>query len=87
MVEHQAGIPVLRKPLRGNSSEATDFGGIVSAHIGQLQTSYGTIYLVADRALYSVDTLQKLSGTDMKWSTRVPATLNEAQTTLAQADP
>jgi hypothetical protein len=26
MVEHQAGIPVLRKPLRGNSSEATDFG-------------------------------------------------------------
>jgi transposase len=86
-VEHQAGIPVLMKPLSGNSSDATDFGGIVSAHIGPLQTSYGTIYLVADRALYSVDNLQKLSGTDMKGITRVPATLTDAQTALAQADP
>jgi transposase len=87
IMEHQAGIPVLMQPLSGNSSDATDFGGIVSAHIGQLQTLYGPIYLVADSALYSADNLQKLAGTDLKWITRVPATLTEAQTALAQADP
>ena len=87
IIEHQAGIPVLMKPLSGNSSDAHDFGQIVSAHIGQLQTTYGTTGLVADSALYSEDNLQKLAATHMTWITRVPATLNEAQTALAQADP
>ena len=35
MVEHQAGMPVLMQPLSGNSSDATDFGQIVRAHITQ----------------------------------------------------
>ena len=35
IVEHQAGIPVLMKPLRGNSSDAKDFGQTVSDHIAQ----------------------------------------------------
>jgi hypothetical protein len=30
MVEHQAGIPLLRPPLRGNTSEARDFGQVIS---------------------------------------------------------
>jgi transposase len=87
MVEHQAGIPVLMQPLSGNSSDAQDFGQIVSAHIGQLQTTYGTTCLVAGSALYSTDNLQKLAETHMKWITRVPATLSVAQAALAQANP
>jgi transposase len=87
IVEHQAGIPVLMKPLNGNSSDAQDFGQMISAHIAQLQITYGTTYLVADRALYSEDNLQRLAQTDAKWITRVPATVNEAQVALAQADP
>jgi len=51
IVEHQAGIPGLMKPLRGNSSDGTEFGHIVRDHIAQLQTTYGTTYLVADSAL------------------------------------
>ena len=51
IVEHQAGIPVLMKPLSGHSSDATDFGQTVSQHIKQLQTTYGTTDLVADSAL------------------------------------
>ena len=35
IVEHQAGIPVLMKPLSGNSSDAHDFGQIVTDHIAQ----------------------------------------------------
>ena len=87
IVEHQAGIPILMKPLSGNSSDAQDFGEVVRAHIAQLHTTYGPTYLVADSALYSADNLQKLAQTRMKWMTRVPATLREAQEVLAQADP
>jgi transposase len=87
IVEHQAGIPVLMKPLNGNSSDAHDFGQIITDHMAQLQTTYGTTFLVADSALYSAENLQKLAETRLKWITRVPATLREAQAVLAQADP
>jgi transposase len=87
MVEHQAGIPVLMKPLSGNSSDAPEFGHVIKTHIEQLQTTYGLTYLVADSALYSEDNLQKLAATRLKWLTRVPATVSEAQAALARVDP
>ena len=72
IVEHQAGIPLLMQSLSGNSSDAQAFGQVVKDHIAQLQTTYGTTYLVADSALYSADNLQKLAETQLKWITRVP---------------
>ena len=86
-MEPQAGMPVLMKPLSGNSSDAKDFGEVVRAHIDQLHTTYGTTYLVADSALYSADNLQKLAQTRMKWITRVPGTLSEAQEVCTHANP
>jgi transposase len=87
IVEHQAGIPLLMKPLSGNSNDAPAFGQIIQEHIAQLHTTDGTTYLVADSALYSEENLQRLAETRLKWITRVPATLSEAQAALAQADP
>jgi transposase len=87
IVEHQAGIPVLMKPLSGNSSDAQEFGQVIRAHIEQLHTTYGATYLVADSALYSAANLAKLAQTAMPWITRVPATVREAQAVLAQVDP
>jgi transposase len=87
IVEHQAGIPLLMKPHSGNTSDAIDFGHVVTEHIAQLHTTYGTAYLVADSALYSEEKLQKLAHTRSKWITRVPGTLAEAQAALASADP
>ena len=87
IVEHQAGIPVLMKPLSGNSSDAQDFGQLIADHVTQLQITYGSTFLVADSALYSAENLQKLAETRTKWITRVPATLSEAQAVLAQAHP
>ena len=87
MVEHQAGIPVLMKPLSGNSSDGQEFGHVIKEHIAQLHTTYGTTYLVADSALYSDENLQQLAKTQIKWITRVPATLSDAQAALAQAAP
>jgi len=87
MVEHQAGIPLLMQPLSGNSSDTQEFGEAVRLHVHQLQATYGLTYLVADSALYSEANLEKLAQTQMKWITRVPATLREAQAVLAQANP
>ena len=87
IVEHQAGIPVLRKPLSGNSSETHDFGQIIKDHRAQLQRTSGTLCLVADSALSRAANLQKLAETRTQWITRVPATLHEAQTVLARAEP
>lgn len=87
IIEHQAGIPVLMKPLSGNSSDAQEFGHVIRTHIEQLRTTYAAPYLVADSALYSEANLAMLAQTEMKWITRVPATLNEAQAVLGSANP
>ena len=87
IVEHQAGIPLLMKPLSGNSRDAHDFGAVIGAHVQQLHTTYGMSYLVAASALSSAANLQTLAQTAMKWIRRVPATLSEAQATLAQGAP
>jgi transposase len=87
IVEHQGGIPLLMKPLSGNTSDASGFGHIVTEHIAQLHATYGTTYLVADSALYSEENLHKLAQIGSAWITRVPATLAEAQTALAQTTP
>jgi transposase len=87
MVEHQAEIPILMTPLRGNSSDPHTFGQVIRAHVDQLHTTYGATYVVADSALYSEDNLDKLAQTAIKWIPRVPAPLSEAQAALVQAEP
>jgi len=87
IVEHQAGMPLLMHPLSGHSSDGQTLGQIVTEHIKQLQTTYGTTALVADSALSSAENLQALAKTGSQWITRVPATITEAQDALAQADP
>ena len=87
MVEPQAGIPLRMAPLSGNSSDSHTFSQLIHDHLAHLHTTYGATYVVADSALYSEDTLGKLAQTALKWITRVPATLSEAQAALAQADP
>jgi transposase len=87
IVEHQAGIPVLMKPLSGNSSDAQEFSKVIRTHIEQLRTTYAANYLVAESALYSEANLATLAQTEMKWITRVPATLSDAQAVLGSANP
>ena len=87
MVEHQAGIPLLMKPLSGNSSDTTDFGQVIHDHLAQMHITYGTTFVVADSALYSADNLHTLAETGTKWITRVPATLTEVQEVLVHANP
>jgi transposase len=87
MVEHQAGMPGLMQPLSGHTRDGKTFGHVVKAYVTQLQTTDGTTDLVAASALSKADNLQQLAETTVKWMTRVPATLGEAQAALAQAAP
>jgi transposase len=87
IVEHQAGIALLLKPLSGTSSDGKGFGQVISDHIAQCQTADSPTSLVADSTLYNAENLHKLAHTSLKWITRVPATLTEAQEVLAQAQP
>jgi transposase len=75
------------QPLSGHTSAGKTCGHVVKEYVTQLQTTSGTTYLVADSALYNADNLQQLAETTVKWMTRVPATLGEAQAALAQAAP
>ena len=51
IVEHQAGIPILRQPRSGTSSDAPEFGQVIQDHIAHLHPTYGAPSLVADSAL------------------------------------
>jgi transposase len=83
--ENQAGIPLLMKPLSGNSADKTDFRETIKAHIGQLQQDVGLRYLVADSALYCQATLQEMK--DILWVSRVPETVTLVKDMIQQAAP
>jgi transposase len=87
MVEHQAGIPLLMKPLSAHSRDAHSVGELVRTHLDPLHTTDGMTSLVAASALSSEDNLAKLSQTQLKWLTRVPAPVSEAQAAREQVNP
>jgi transposase len=87
VAENQAGIPVLMKPLSGNSSDARDFRAVITEHVKQLQEAHEIPYLVADSALYNQEGVREMQHVNIKWITRVPATLAEAKAALAQVNP
>jgi transposase len=87
IVDHQAGIPLLRPPLSGHTSDAIDCRHVVTEHMAPLHLTYSPAYLVADSALYHAENLPPLAHMPGKWITRVPATLSEAHAALAAADP
>lgn len=78
--DNAAGIPLLMKPLSGNSDDKTDFRATIQQHVGQLRREVGLRYLVADSALYTAETLPALAGID--WITRVPESIKAAQTAI-----
>ena len=86
LVEHRAGIPLLMKPLAGNSSDTVELAGRIETHLQQLRTDYELEYWVADSALYSEANLRLLAGHQLNWITRVPARLSLAQDALRRLD-
>jgi len=86
IVEQQAGIPLLMKPLSGNSSDKADFPALIQAHLDQLQQAHGVDYVVSDSALYSGDHIQWLDGQGTRFITRAPETIKMAREAIETAD-
>jgi transposase len=87
IVENQAGIPLLMKPLDGNSDDKTSFRDTIKAHLAQLKAAHPLKYIISDSALYTKKSLQTLAqNPSIHWITRVPETLNEAKEALEEAN-
>jgi transposase len=83
--EHRDGIPVWLSALDGNDSDSASFPQMLEAYIEQFEATEeeeeegeGLPTVVADSALYSAGTLQRLEG--IRWITRVPASIKEVKT-------
>ena len=86
IVEQQAGIPLLMKPLSGNSSDKADFPVLIEAHLDQLQQAHGMHYVVSDSALYSADHIQRLDQAGVRFITRAPETIKMAREAIETAN-
>ncbi len=75
--ENQAGIPLLMKPLSGNSEDKTGFRETLDAHLNQLNQDVAIQYYVFDSAGFVRETLIHLG--DTRWISRVPETITLAR--------
>lgn len=60
---------------------------VIRTPVHQVHIPYGLTDVGADHALYRAANLQQLAQTPLQWSTRVPATVSDAQAAWAQVDP
>lgn len=76
-----SSLPIWLAALDGNHSDKKGLLELAQAYLKQFEATEEKPYIVADSALYSADNIKALAG--VKWVTRVPATLKEAQHLLA----
>lgn len=81
---NRTSIPTYLNALSGNVSDKTSMPEIAEVYLAQFAEEEETPILVADAALYSADNIKRLS--ENQWVSRVPATINQAKTLLAQTD-
>jgi transposase len=77
-------LPVWMEALSGNQSDKDSFPDSIQAFCQQLKTGQDCFFVV-DSALYGADNLHSLG--EIRWLTRVPETLAEAQMRLAEIEP
>jgi transposase len=74
---NRLSIPVWLETLDGNRADKKALVSMVMAYLRRFSAEEETPYIIADGALYSAENLKALSR--VKWVTRVPATLSQAQ--------
>ena len=79
---HDGAVPLSFQVASGNQSDPAVFGARLQAFAQQWDVDG---VLVADAALYSAENLQKMGS--LRWITRVPLTLSEAQALVTDLAP
>jgi transposase len=89
----EGDVPLFLRPLDGNSSDRVSLLAAVEALADQLRSADGAkepsaerTLFVADGGLYSEAARGRLNAARIAWVSRVPATLNAAQTALERRD-
>jgi transposase len=80
MVTNQHGLPLFVEAKSGNASDKKTIIDTISKLRNNLTFDTSTYY-IADSASYTENNIQRL-GDEIKWITRVPATINEAKELL-----
>jgi len=81
LVTDQRGIPVFMEPLSGNISDKKTLIRTIQ-EVRQKFSTDQTIYHMADSALYSANTVQKL-GSHCFWITHAPENITEVKATIS----
>ncbi len=81
---HRSQLPVWMEALSGNQSDKESFPQTIQAFCEQMRLAPDghEVCFVVDSALYGAENLQALG--EIRWLTRVPATLAEAKRVLAE---
>lgn len=92
IVEHQASLPMLMRPLSGNTSDKLAFEHSIREHVGQLQWAVqaqqptqqpaGVEMIVTDNAAFTEGCLKAYDRQGLGWVMSVPATVKEAKDRL-----
>jgi transposase len=87
IVENQAGIPILMKPISVHSDDKTGFFDPIQTHIKQLTTAHPLKYIISDSALYTSIRLHTLAqDPSIHWISRVPETISEAKEAIEESE-
>jgi transposase len=81
---YRSRLPVGLEALSGNKADKSSFPETIKAYVEQMDEAE-TTYFIADSALYSKQNIQELS--QVKWITRVPASLKAVQDLQQTLDP
>jgi transposase len=89
ITESQANLPMMMRPLSGNTSDKAAFEETIERHIGQLQAGGGdtSVVVVSDGAAFTRGCLEAYQRQGLRWVMSVPATVGEAKRRLEEVDP
>jgi len=85
MSSKDGDIPLLAQTIAGNTSDKTHFQEVLVSLKEQMDLDQ-PFYYVADSALYTKETIEKISG-EMMWITRVPEVLKSAKSVIRSISP
>jgi transposase len=93
ITESRANLPMMMRPLSGNTSDKAAFEETIERHIGQLQSTGGgsgddrSIVVVSDSAAFTRGCLEAYRRQNLRWVMSVPSTVGEAKRCLEDVDP
>jgi transposase len=79
MVSNDGGVPLLADVISGNKSDQTHFREVLKRLGDSMKASDEDIYHIADAALYTTTNLKELASSPIRFITRVPSSLTEAE--------